>query len=175
MRIKITLAAVLLALGFATITTARQGAEGARNPAPGESKASLRPKLARLRAEVELMQLEHEADVSILKDLVKDLKNLEMMKNAQNSRELAPLLDELRKQGEGLQPILPAIPARFAEQFKHQAENEEKAKALVDEATLKLGRVAYDDFKKGFVERSTALNEKQLELLDLEQRMSLLP
>jgi hypothetical protein len=175
MRIKITLAAALLALGFATITAARQGPEVRKDQAPADSKAALRPKLARLRAEVELMQLEHEADVSILKDLVKDLKNLELMKNAQNSKELAPLLDELRKQGEGVSPILPAIPAGFAEQVKQQAENQEKAKALVDDATLKLARIAYDDFKKGFVDRATALNEKQLELLDLEQRMSMLP
>jgi hypothetical protein len=175
MRTRIAMAAFLLALGFASITAARQGADGARPQVPADSKAALRPKLARLRAEVELLQIEHEVEVAILKDLIKDLKGLEMLKNAENSREGAILVGELRKQGEGLQPVFPALPAGFAEQFKKQAEGREKAKALVDEATLRFARIAYDDLKKGFIERSTALNERQLELLDLEQRMSMIP
>src|SRR5436305_15285160 len=101
MRIRITMAAALLALGFATITAASQGAEVKKEQAPADSKAALRPKLARLRAEVELMQLEHDVEVAMLKDLIKDLKGLEMLKSAENSREGATLVDELRKQGEG--------------------------------------------------------------------------
>ena len=150
MRTRITMAAVLLALGFATITAARQGAEGARNQAPADSKAALRPKLARLRAEVELMQLEHEGDVAVMRDLIKGLKFSEAMGAAGDQ---APLLEELRKRAEALPPVFPA-PPRFADQFKQFAENQGQAQALVDEASVKIARAIYEKSKKGFVDRT---------------------
>jgi hypothetical protein len=171
MRIRITLAAAMLALSFATITAARQGAEGARPQAPADSKAALRPKLARLRAEVELMQLEHEGDVAVMRDLIKGLKFSEAMGAAGDQ---GPLLEELRKQAEGLPPLFP-VPPRFTDQFKQFAQNQGNAQGLVDEASVKIARVIYEKSKKGFLDRSTALNEKQMELLDLEQRMSMIP
>jgi hypothetical protein len=130
MRIRITLAAAMLALSFATITAARQGAEGARPQAPADSKAALRPKVARLRAEVELMQLEHEGDVAVMKDLIKGLKFSEAVRAAGDQ---AP------------------------------------------QASVKMVPKIYEESKKGFLDRSAALNEKQMELLDLEQRMSMIP
>ena len=170
MRIKITMAAALLALGFATITAARQGAEVARPQAPADSKAALRPRLARLRAEVELMQLEHEGDVAVMKDLIKGLKFSEAMGAAGDQ---APLIEELRKQAEVLQPPKFVLPGGI--DINQAVENQGKAQALVDQASVKMARAIYEASKKGFIERTAALNEKQLELLDLEQRMSMIP
>ena len=55
------------------------GGRGEDDQDPAESKAALRPKLARLRAEVELMQLEHEGDVAVMKDLIRGLSFSEAM------------------------------------------------------------------------------------------------
>jgi hypothetical protein len=178
MRIRITMAAAVLALGFATITAARQGAEKARPQDPADSKAALRPRLARLRAEVELMQLEHEGDVAVMRDLIKGLKFAEAMGAAGNQ---APLLEELRKQAEALQlpNFMPKLQAaiRFpgAIDINQVEEIQNKAQALVDEASVKLLRKIYEESKKGFFDRAAALNEKQMELLELEQRMSMIP
>jgi hypothetical protein len=106
-----------------------------------------------------------------MRDLIKGLKLAEAMGAAGDQ---GPLLEELRKQAEGLMPVFPG-PPRFTDQFKQFAQNQGMAEALVDEASVKIARVIYEKSKKGFLERSAALNEKQLELLDLEQRMNMIP
>ena len=58
----------LAVLGFATLTMARpQGDERPKSQDTADPKAQLRTKVARLRAEVELLQLEHQGDVAVLK------------------------------------------------------------------------------------------------------------
>jgi hypothetical protein len=84
MRLPVTLAAVVLGLSVATVTLARQQAggssEGGQGLRDGQAQADagtirhLRAEAARLRAEVEVREIEHEADKAVLLVMLKEAK-----------------------------------------------------------------------------------------------------
>ena len=155
---------VLVALGTATLTMARPQGEPPKGQEQADPKARLRIGVARLRAEVELLQLEHEGDVAVLKDLINGVWMSEA--NASMAKIGAPMLEELRKSvgekaaGNGDLP--------FAKEFLAKAGidpvEDSKKQELVDKETAKLLRKLYDQSKDDFLAKTAALNEKKLEL-----------
>jgi hypothetical protein len=174
MRMRSISTAVVLALGIVGITLAQQGGEKMKQQAT--DRAKLRSQVANLRAEVEVLQLEHDADSDILKKLMVDMKNLESMEaaKAHMKEQMGALLEgpmkeqmeALKRQTEalkadtkGLTPTVEeALPLGFNEMFN------------LNEATAKVGRPVLDRLKKQFVQKAAELNEKRLELSELEKR-----
>jgi len=144
--------AMLAGLGMAATITLAQPAPGDRLP-PRE-KRTLRAELAKLRAEVELLQLEHESDVDFLKKLMEEMKNSEAMESVKGSAKsrLAEFGASLGKKVDDKD--LQDFDKTFA----------------ADELTAKAIRPFFDSLKKDFVKKTAELNEKRLDLADLETR-----
>ena len=159
--------AVLVALGVATLTMARPQGEPPKGQEQANPKVQLQARVARLRAEVELLQLEHEGDVAVLKDMINGLWASEA--SASMEKIGAPMLEELRKSAGGGADNL-NLP--FAKEFlaRFNPEEEARKQGVVDKATAKLLRKMYDQAKEDFLSKTAALNEKKLELEDLEHR-----
>ena len=158
MRMRIISAAVVLGLGIVGITLARQTGE-----ARGDDKAKLRTQVARLRAEVELRQIEHDVDADILKKLMTDMRNLEGLESLK-----APVEEQLKSATARKAPEIGYTPPGF-EEFRKQAQEEAKATQL-NELTAKVARPLLERLKKEFVQKAAELNEKRLELADVEKR-----
>ena len=161
--------AVLVALGFATLTMARPQGEPPKGQEQANPKVQLQARVARLRAEVELLQLEHEGDVAVLKDMINGLWASEA--SASMEKIGAPMLEDLRKsvgENAGNDPL--AIMKERLARAGFNPEEDAKKQALVDRASAKLLRKMYDQAKGDFLSKTAALNEKKLELEDLEHR-----
>jgi hypothetical protein len=167
MRMRIISAAVVLGLGLVGIALAQQAGEGRR-----DDKAKLRVQVAKLRAEVEIRQLEHDADADILKKLMVDMKNVECMeasKGPMKEQAEALLKGPLKGEMEALKGAanglllpppgpLPDLREEFNKMFS------------ADEAVAKAARPLLERLKKEFVQKSAELNEKRLELAEVETR-----
>ena len=161
MRMRIISAAVVLGMGIVGITLAQQkGEEG------GNGKARLRAQVAKLRADVELRQLEHEVEADILKKLMTDMKNLDGMEALKGPMEaqLKALMDGVKKQLAGRS----GIPSPFLQ--GGMGDQEFNMQSKLDEATAKVARPLLDAKKKEFVQKASELNEKRLELAEVEKR-----
>ena len=161
--------AVLVALGFATLTMARPQGGPPKGQEQANPKAQLQARVARLRAEVELLQLEHDGDVAVLKDMINGLWASEA--SASMEKIGAPMLEELRKSaggGGGADNLNRPFAKEFLARFN--PEEEARKQGVVDEATAKLLRKMYDQAKGDFLSKAAAFNEKKLELEDLEHR-----
>ncbi|MDR3622401.1 MAG: hypothetical protein P4L85_23830 [Paludisphaera borealis] len=128
----------------------------ARKPTPDDAPqlASLRSQLVRLRAEVELLELEHEADVDHLKAIATDVRNsndLEKLKSIMSS--FVPEFEKLNGS-----KIAPSVL------------KEQDAENLVNSSAARILREEYDKMKKEFLRTTAELNEKKLQLIDLEKR-----
>lgn len=173
MRMRIISAAVVLGLGIVGITLAQSG--GGPSKQPAIDRAKLRPQVAKLRAEVEILQLEHEADAEILKKLMADIKNLDSLEAAKgsmkdqmeallkgSSKEQKDQMEAFKAATNGQLPptpgAIPVPPAEFGSMFG------------TDEAMAKIARPILDRLKKEFVPKAAELHEKRLELDDLERR-----
>src|SRR5262249_43582083 len=116
MRNLVISAAVFVGFAIAGVTLAQQnGAQKAPSDASATNqvseKAKLRAKVARVRAEVELLQLEHDVDADLLKKLTTDIRNLEMLKDAKAPmEEVAKALNKTVPAPEAPTPQ-PALPA----------------------------------------------------------------
>jgi len=144
-------AALVLGLGLAGITLAQQGAGGE----PRNGRATVRHRVANLRAEVELLQLEHDVDIDLLKKGVTEVKNLEGVELVRGPMKRE--MDDLKKRV--------GVPA-------HDAGDDDLNKmSLIDEATAKMVRPVVDGLKKEFVRKAVELNVKKLELVDLERSL----
>lgn len=172
MRIRIaTAGAALLALGFATMTLARQG-DGPKSP--NQSKADLRHQVAGLRAEVEWLQLEHEVDVAVVKDLINGLRASEIQESVEAVSR--PMIEDLKKEVGEVDALagLPFLKGTL-ERLGINPEDQARKQALVDKTAAKALVKLVDPIRAKFLARATELNEKKLDLADLERRLSVAP
>jgi hypothetical protein len=158
MRMRIITTAVVLCLGIVGITLAQQSGEQTRRQAVDRTK--LRAQVAKLRAEVEVRQLEHDADSDLLKKLMVDMKNLDSMEAFKGL--MKELVEALKAARVGQMPAgLEGLPGP----------QEELDKAFIlNEATLKVARPLLERLKKEFVQKAAESNEKRLELAEVEKR-----
>jgi hypothetical protein len=164
MRMRIVSAAVVLGLGIVGITLAQQGGQQPKDRA--SEKAKLGAQVAKLRAEVEVLQLEHDVDADILRKLMTDVKNLDGMEALKGpmKEQLKALKETMAKQapdqpaGALLLPMPSLDGANFNKMF------------ALDEATAKVARPLLDAKKKDFAKQATELAEKRLELAEVEKR-----
>jgi hypothetical protein len=77
MRKRIISAAVVLGLGIAGITLAQQ--DGDRRGQPAVDKAKLRSQVVKLRVEIEMLQLDHDADREIIVAWMKNVREAERL------------------------------------------------------------------------------------------------
>ena len=145
-------------------------------------RAKLRTRIAALRGEVELLRMEHDADVAHLKAALSDLRNLEDMESA--LPEFSRMTAELKaKHGDGAGDDLSQQIARLGAQAEaagtpgvkgllrdFDPERQQKIATDIDLSILKMLRPLVERKKKEFAARTAALHEKSLELEDLERQ-----
>lgn len=166
MRLRIISAAVVIGLGVVGIALAQQG-----DKQPNErpiNKANLRAQVAKLRAEVDIRQLEHDADSEFLKKMMIEMKDHESMEAAKGPAK-EQMEAVLRRQMGAADNAGGVPPAAAGAAFPMLAHEFDKM-ADADEAVAKVARPILDRFKKEFVQHATALHEKRLELVDLEKQ-----
>jgi hypothetical protein len=160
----------LLAVGAATLSRAQVEAKS-----PAADKVKLRSQVAALRAEVELLELEHEVEVDRLKKLMTDVRNLEDMEAADEfmKQKLPDLRAKLGKNdhGEALKEIvkqsMPNLQVNLGE--SDQVEADIGKPFDLDSMTRELARPYLDRLKKQFLRRTAELAEKRLELAEAER------
>ncbi len=180
MRMRIIAAAVVLGLGIVGITLAQQGGEPSK---PGPDRAKLRAQVAKLRAEIELLQLEHDADVDFLKKGLGDMKNLDSLEAAKEPmKEQAKSIlegpakkqmEQVKEQLEQLKKPIEALKGEFPNlQVPGLPEPQEEMNNmfLVNDAAAKLLRPIIERQKQEFVRKAAELNEKRLELAEVEKQ-----
>jgi hypothetical protein len=152
MKIQIVLAIVIsLGLSFAAMAYAQRPA--LQQPQSGE-KAKLRSQVAKLRAEVTLLQLQNDADANFLRENFASEKSAE----AQNLVKGA------------LKGLSPKERETAGLVFDDKAVDKATAS---DELATKAARTLLDGAKKEFISKSVELNEKKLELAELEEQYHL--
>jgi hypothetical protein len=194
MRIRIISSVVILGLGIAGVTLAQQ--EGERSKPQAGGKAKLRARMVALRADVELLQLDHEADKALLLEATKGMRKLEDASPAQlrlmaessdyfdpeprNKREAAQqkvlnkkLLEAVRPQDPDGGP--PSISNDEWQKLVDQAEQEkqELRERELDEAAKRMiddARARLSAKRKSFVKQATDLAEMRLDLKALEKQ-----
>jgi hypothetical protein len=174
MRMRIIAAVTVVGLGIVGITLAQQSGEDSR-----KDKSKLRAQLARLRAEVEVLQVEHDADSDILKKLMTDVRNvdcIEAVKGPIKEQMEALLKGPMKEQTEILKGQIEALKAPINTQLPGvpgasiPLQEELNKMFTVDEAMAKVGRPLLARLKKEFVQNATEMNEKRLELAEVEKR-----
>ncbi len=172
MRMRIISAVAVLGLGIVGISLAQPPGEGR-----GNEGAKLRSQVARLRAEVELLELEHAVDIDIVKKLMTDVKNLDMMTASKGA-----IKEQLEALAKG--PMKERVEAakRQMEKFKEEGlslprfltggivDQDLEEQLGLDEATAKVSRPILQRLEKEFVQKTAELNEKRLELAEVEKR-----
>lgn len=164
---------VLATIAFVAVTTtlarqqpggAPQPTEGQRTNMAGAAVADLRAKVARLRAEIELLELEHEVDKAKLFEMLKDQRQTESdsdrgKKARGAANEVLWAFASFGKLDEAEEKFgdESTLAKRLEQQFKEQ---DEKRKGEREQK------------KKGFLTQSTELNEKRLALADLERQLA---
>ena len=153
-------------LAFATMTLALQPAAGQR-ATPSREKSKLRAELATLRAEVELLELEHEADRPVLSEMIKEARQFdsELGKSALVD---AGLMEKMRATA-----LSSAGDASEKLQKMQTPEGEKSARSEIEKTVNGVVQGAKADIerrKKEFLKRTTELNLKRLELADAEKR-----
>ncbi len=172
MRIRVTLAVFALSLAVVTVTLARQQsgvpskenqqerigkAEGGRQTA-----AALRSHVAKLRAEVELLEIEHDANKALLLQSLKD----------QGLDPAAKLAAEGTKQATDMQ-MFAARMGKLTE-FKNEVGDDKAIQSQIEKGAQELAAsqsAIIERAKKVFVSQTTELNEKRLELAELEKQL----
>jgi hypothetical protein len=170
MRIRVVLAGVVLGLAVVTLTLAQQQTSDAprqdkRKPngtaQPGVGAvAALRTQVAQLRAEVELLELEHEADKALLFDLLKELGRVDSPAQARD--ELNKVTIALANTG-----YLDEITKKSGDEKAMRSRLEKDLKDLVETHRADSNRM-----KKAFVLQATELNEKKFALAELEKQLA---
>lgn len=158
MRMLSAAAVTAVGLGLVGITLAQPSGGQTRDQ---DDKVTLRGQVARLRAEVELLQTEHDVDRDLLKKLMHDVKNLEGLASVKASEELKSMPAQAPPE------VLQGLP--FGEAVAKRLQEDAKAEDAVMDATAKLTRTLLDRLKKEFVKKTVDLNEKRLELAEVEK------
>jgi hypothetical protein len=163
---------LLLGLVGVTIALAQQGGQPAKvppaavGPAPEPTRAVVnaeKPKLfacvARLRAEVELLQLEHDVLKAAVSDRLKGIGKATVTEGLTQEIDDAKVAEYYMKRG--------------AELVGKGAEFDtaiEQDRAAVEEAIAK-AREALTERKHEYLRVTTELNQKKIELMELETRL----
>jgi hypothetical protein len=166
MRLRIISAAVVIGLGVVGIALAQQGDKQPNEPPI--NKAKRRTQVAKLRAEVDVLQLEHDANSEVLKKMMIEMKDHESMEAAKGPAK-EQMEAVLRRRMEGVDKAKGVPSPGAAAAFPMLAHEFDKM-ADADEAVAKVARPILERFKKEFVQQATALHEKRLELVDLEKQ-----
>ena len=160
MRIVSATAVTMVALGLVGITMAQPSGEQSRDQG---DRVALRGQVARLRAEVELLQTEHDVDRDLLKKLMTDVKNMEGLASLKASAE--PQLKSMP--GQSPPEVLQGMP--FGEAIAKRLQEDAKAEDALMDVTARLSRTLLDRLKKEFVKKAAELDEKRLELAEVEK------
>jgi hypothetical protein len=155
MRLRMTLAAAVLGLAAATVTLARQQAGDAppaireQRNAPAQAALAnlqqMRVHVAELRAEVEIADIEHEADKALLSLMMKEIGEAQWK--------------------EATQPSDPGVERTAGRPGGAARENKSKVRSDIAEAELQRR-------KARFRERVVRLHEMKFALADLEERLT---
>ncbi len=159
MRMRTMLAAVVFGLGIVGIALAQQA--GPQPKDHSSERAKLRGQVARLRADVELLDLEHEADKAVVVSVLKEERDSEsesgrVAKAKEAVSEAALMAASMGK----LEEFQKEFGDEKALQARAEKELKEKAESIRAEGQLK---------KQTFVRRATELAEKRLELAEVEK------
>jgi hypothetical protein len=172
MKRAIRTAAIILGLGGATMMAlANHGPDSKPRPAPVTTalapaperakaeRAALQARVARLRAEAELLQLEHDAIRAALASLWETLSNEQAELLVQSGR------DELLAHYARLGAEMVGKAAEFDKEIQKNAAAKEALKGTPGIPT-ELQRE-----REHFLEIATKMHEKKLELIELEKRL----
>ncbi len=182
MRMRIIAAAVVLGLGIVGMALAQQAGQQSKDRV-GE-KAKLRAQVARLRAEVEFLELEHGVDANMLREIMKDVKNADLMASMKGPiKEYAKTVAErstTETSKKAKAPVATVIGPSAVIGLEgppepvHVPVPDELYNMAFDEsdAMARLARPAIERLKKEFVQKAAELAEKRLELAELENRYS---
>jgi hypothetical protein len=172
MGMRVILAVFLLGLAVVMATFAGQTGSTRRNQQQPDGKAqpglaiatALRSQVAKLRAEVELLELEHKAERAVLMDLLKEQGRSDS--DASRAVKASEAIGQLR--------ILAASMGKL-DQFEKES-GDEKAMQSKAEEELKTraesNRIANDRKKQVFLRQAIELNEKRLALAELEKQLA---
>jgi hypothetical protein len=156
MRMRIILVAFVLAFGIVGITAAQQ--PGDQSNRQNGDRAKLRAQVVKLRVEIDLLELDHDADKSDLLELIKGIRMSESMSpEALQEAAVAGLF--LRDQN-AVGKLL-------------EKEDEKGMQRLLDESVKKTAvemKALRDRKRKDYAKQAAELAEKRLELEELEKR-----
>jgi Cu2+-containing amine oxidase len=158
MRLRITLATVVLGLAAASVTMARQqtghspqrgqGNGQAQVPAAVSGSRQLRAQVAGLRAEVELGEIEHEVDKVTLSEMMKEVEQSQWKETAKPT-----------------EPADPAGGRTAGHPLTALGKDEQKVR-------INLLRAEVEQKRERFRERAIKLHEMKFALADLEERLA---
>jgi hypothetical protein len=192
MRVRLISVAIVLGLGIAGITLAQQPGEQPKQGA--RDRAKLRAQVVKLRAEIELLQLEHDADREYLRELLRSEKQTEMIPIVMSMTGTADVPGSAKAPGSVSVPKTDKEWAeletkgmlgdqRAAELFRKlflageeankKGEDAQKAMEAVAKALSSKGDVLQnyiDRKRKDFVKQAAELAEKQLSLAEAERQ-----
>jgi hypothetical protein len=175
MRIRIISAAVVLGLGIVGITLAQQNGEQPKDQVSG--KAKLRAEVVKLRVEIELLQLDHDADRDNLLARMKNMKQAEFMGSSQpgvvgmmglEMLEMRTLMGDAEA-GRAVEEAQKEI-ARAVEKGEDTGVIGQKAMEKVVKKQAEGIRGYIDRKRKDYARQAAELAEKQLELAEVEKR-----
>jgi len=172
MRIRVVVAVFALSLAVAAVALARQqtGTPAKQNQEERDSKAqagpqaapALRSRVAKLRAEVELLEIEHEVDRTLLFEALKSQGlNPAAKLTAEGMEQVTQLTMIAARMGK-----LAELKEKFGDDKAIQSQIEKEARELAES-----DRIANERKKKAFVSQTTELNERRLALAELEKQL----
>jgi hypothetical protein len=160
MRKRIISAAVVLGLGMVGIALAQQAGQQPKDHVSEREK--LRAQVAKLRAEVELLDLEHQADKAVVVSVLKEERDSESESGrVDKAREAVSEATMMAASLGKLEEFKKEFGDEKAMQASAEKELKEKAESNRAEGQLK---------KQVFVRRATELAEKRLELAEVEKQ-----
>lgn len=168
MKMRAILPMAVLSVGLATMTLAKPQT-GVQPAQPVSARLKLRPELARLRAEIELLEIEHEAKRSHLLESLKEVGKI-----ASNSGQSAlvdvAILEQLKALAmSGAEDSLAKL-QKLQTPEGETSMRKEIEKGVKDEVKGTLADI--DRLKRDFVKRTTELNMRRLDLAEVEKRYS---
>jgi hypothetical protein len=168
MRKRIIAAAVVMGLGMMGLALAQQGSQQPKDQA--SEKAKLRTQVVKLRLEIELLQLDHDAARDILIACLKQVNQPEGLRSGQpgpmvtmdfNMLGMAALMGNAEAQKKAERAVEKGEDAWAA----LQKAMEEAEKEQTDRIRAYIGSK-----RKEFAKQAAELADKRLELADLEKR-----
>jgi hypothetical protein len=166
MRTRVFAAAVGLGLVVAGISLAQQTAPRPRDRAGEASK--LRAQVVKLRGEIDLLELDHEAARVELLQIVKDIRELESEGNQAQMKSLANLQLMLGGGSEALAKEAEHLGVEGAAKKVKEAVNT-AVKESVSEEVVKT-RASRDRKRADYARQAAQLAEKRLDLVEAERR-----